>query len=102
MILAAIFDDAVIYKSLFSDRRALQRAFADSFVPPKTLCVPRGTFVDAASAFDELHQWLGMIFVSRGAPHNPRPFASRSCVDFDRVCGAPDNGSERVFPFGHY
>jgi hypothetical protein len=70
-------------------------------LPLKKSSVTRGACIDAAFALDEPVKWLGLVLDRGRVPHNPRPFASGSHVHSSRVGGAPDDGSERVFPLGH-
>jgi hypothetical protein len=65
---------------------------------PQTPRKPCCTGVDAGLPANEPIQCLGIRLVSYREPHHARPLAPSPFVGFGRVRGAPNDGSERVFP----
>jgi hypothetical protein len=66
--------------------------------PPQAPAEPSGTLVDAALPADELIQRLGIWLVRRCVPHDPAPLAPGSLVGLGLGGGAPNDGTERIFP----
>lgn len=96
-------DDVLDEHPIFGCAERLSRPSSSrrtSWVPPNPPPETSRAFVDAAVAFDEPVQRLGIELVLGDVAHKTRPLAARPFVGLGRVGGTPNDGSERILSFG--